>query len=73
MTFLVTLFVWIVVIGLVVGLLSYAVRAFPIIPEPFKGAAIAVLCVAGVLVLLGALLNGWTFPGLAGPARSPFR
>jgi hypothetical protein len=52
MTFLVALLVWIVVLGICFALATYALRQLPM-AEPFRGIAIAVLCLIAIVIILG--------------------
>lgn len=54
MTFLVALLVWVVVLGLVFALALFAIRQLPL-TQPFKSAAIAIMCIIAIVVLLGFL------------------
>lgn len=52
MTFLLALLVWIIILGLCFTLAMYALRQLPI-AQPFRGIAIAVLCLIAIVILLG--------------------
>jgi hypothetical protein len=66
MSFLIGLLILILILGLVAGILIFAIRQMPFIPEPFKSAAIAIVCLILVIVLLGALFGQVPLPWVVG-------
>jgi hypothetical protein len=66
MTFLVGLLVLVLIVGLVLGLMIFAIRQITIIPEPFRGIAIAICCLIAVCVLIGGLTGQIPMPNLFG-------
>lgn len=64
MSFLFGLLILVLVLGLVVGLMVYGIRQMTIIPEPFKGTAIGVVCLIACIFLIAALMGQVPMPNL---------
>lgn len=52
MMFLVWLLLWVLILGAVFALARYAIGQWPA-AQPFKGIAMAILCVIAIVVLIG--------------------
>lgn len=69
MSFLIGLLILVLVLGLVAGILIFAIRQMPFLPEPFRGIAIAIVCLILVVILLGALFGQVPLPWVVGVSR----
>ena len=65
---LVMLIVWIIIIGVIIGLLIYLVDNITFIDPEFRQVARTLIIVVGVLILILLLLN---FLGVLGPVGAP--
>lgn len=70
MTFLVALLVWVLILGCCFSLALYAVRQIPAV-QPFRGVAIAVLCLIAIVVLLGLVTGQIPMLGYHGHVVMP--
>ncbi len=57
MAFLINLAIAIIVIGLVVGVLVWAINSLTIIPEPFRQVGRVLLILLGCLILVGMVFG----------------
>jgi hypothetical protein len=51
------LVIWLIVVGVIIGLLLYILDSLPIIPEPYRQVVRTIVIVIGVLILIYVLLS----------------
>jgi preprotein translocase subunit SecE len=51
------LVIWLIVVGVIIGLLLYILDTLPIIPDPYRQVVRTIVIVIGVLILIYVLLG----------------